>query len=114
MATKMKPAIKAIIDAIDAPSLSQMTGAHHYEMMSATTLRFRLPAYVANKQINRVTITQMQGGDAYTIKFTRKTKVAGVSEETLVCCKLAIGAAELRGAIGAATGLIVDKFDTTL
>ncbi|HEX8887103.1 MAG TPA: hypothetical protein VF797_21660, partial [Noviherbaspirillum sp.] len=69
---KNPPAIVAIAAALGGKPFEQMTGAHGFQIMDQKTLRFRLPAYVANKQINRVTITEMKGG-SYTVKFSRKT-----------------------------------------
>lgn len=113
MATKMLPAIQTILNAIDAPNLIMLTGAHRFEQINSKTVRFRLPAYVANKQINRVTISVNEHG-TYSIQFSRKTKVNGVSTEAIIDTRAPLLSPNLRSCIGTVTGLIVDKFDTTL
>jgi hypothetical protein len=108
--TPLPARIRSIVTILTAARFNQLTGAHGFQQMNVDTLRFRLPSYVALRQINRVNITATAVPGVYQLTFGRKFKVDGKSVEQMVATVPDVAGGQILKCISEQTGLNTDPF----
>lgn len=97
-----------MLDALGGRELFLLCGISNVQLQGSSGIGFTLPDFLAQRQINRVSVSRV--GGKYLIVFSRKNKVSGRYNETTIaawkCEQLSDLAESFRFVTGLATGVL--------